>query len=107
MKKAIWLSYDLGVQGDYEGLYQWLDARGAIECGDSLAFFELESDGTPIPDQVKKELEGVIKADAKARIYIVWRQDRSVKGRFIFGRRKAAPWSGYAPKASVEEGEGA
>jgi hypothetical protein len=107
VKKAIWLSYDLGVQGDYESLYQWLDSRGAIECGDSLAFFQLVSDGTPIPDQVKKDLEGTIKADSKARIYIIWRQENSVKGKFIFGQHKAPPWSGYAPKPSAEESEGA
>jgi hypothetical protein len=105
MKKAIWLSYDLGVQGDYESLYQWLDSRGAVECGDSLAFFWLDSDGTAIPEQIKKDLEGAIKADSKARIYIIWRQDNSVRGKFIFGRHKAPPWSGYAPKPSVEESE--
>lgn len=38
MKKAIWISYDLGVKGDYEGLYAWLDDHKAIECGDSVAF---------------------------------------------------------------------
>ena len=24
MKKAIWISYDLGIGGDYDGLYRWL-----------------------------------------------------------------------------------
>ncbi len=42
MKKTIWLSYDLGVKGDYEGLYAWLDDHGAIECGESVAFFNFE-----------------------------------------------------------------
>ncbi len=27
MKKALWISYDIGVRGDYEGLYAWLDSR--------------------------------------------------------------------------------
>ena len=39
MKQAIWLSYDLGVRGDYEGLYAWLDKHQAKECGDNIAYF--------------------------------------------------------------------
>ena len=103
MAKAIWLSYDLGIQGDYESLYQWLDSQGAIECGDGVGFFKFESDSTSIPDPIKKKLEGTIKTDSKARIYIIWRQERSLKGKFIFGQRKAPPWSGYAPKPATEE----
>jgi hypothetical protein len=34
-----WLSFDLGVRGDYEALYEWLDALDAKECGDSVATF--------------------------------------------------------------------
>jgi hypothetical protein len=36
-ERTIWLSYDMGVRGDYEGLYAWLDKHTARECGDSLA----------------------------------------------------------------------
>jgi hypothetical protein len=32
MKKAVWISFDLGVQGDYEGLYGWLDRLDAQTC---------------------------------------------------------------------------
>lgn len=35
MKQLIWISYDLGVSGDYENLYAWLDDHGAKECGQS------------------------------------------------------------------------
>lgn len=35
--KRVWISYDLGVQADYDGLYQWLDEHKARECGDSVA----------------------------------------------------------------------
>lgn len=105
MKKAVWLSFDLGVQGDYEGLYQWLDAREAIECGDSVAFLKLESDGIDLPGEVKKSLQESIEVDAKTRIYIIYRKDKSIKGSFIFGQRKASPWAGFAPRATVEEDE--
>lgn len=39
MTKAIWISYDLGIGGDYDGLYRWLANHKAVECGDGLAFF--------------------------------------------------------------------
>lgn len=42
MEKAVWITYDLGVQGDYKGLYAWLDDHQATECGDSTAFFNYE-----------------------------------------------------------------
>lgn len=29
----MWLGYDLGVKGDYPGLYAILDDHDAIECG--------------------------------------------------------------------------
>jgi hypothetical protein len=35
MNSAVWISYDLGVQADYEGMYAWLDEHQAKECGDS------------------------------------------------------------------------
>ena len=32
---TVWISYDLGIRGDYEGLYAWLDSHRAKECGDA------------------------------------------------------------------------
>ena len=46
MESAVWISYDLGVQADYEGMYSWLDEHQAKECGDSLAFFNYEYSGS-------------------------------------------------------------
>ena len=37
-KARFWLSYDLGINGDYDGLYRWLDRQGAKECGSSMAY---------------------------------------------------------------------
>jgi hypothetical protein len=105
MKKAVWLPFDLGVKGDYESLYQWLDTREAIECGDNVAFFNHESDGIDIPGEIKRSLLESIQVDAKTRVYIIYRQDKAIKGRFLFGGRKAPPWSGAAPKLSAEEDE--
>jgi hypothetical protein len=35
--KRYWLSFDLGLRGNYDSLYEWLDAHSASESGDSLA----------------------------------------------------------------------
>ena len=37
MHTVMWMAYDLGVKGDYEGLYAWLDDHSAAECGNSVA----------------------------------------------------------------------
>lgn len=97
MKQAIWISYDFGVRGDYEGMYAWLDANGALECGDNLALVHYEFTGDLISD-LQRELQTAVEVTRKTRIYVIWRDAPSgkLKGRFIFGTRKAAPWTGYA-----------
>lgn len=106
MKKALWISYDIGVRGDYEGLYAWLDSKGAIECGDGLAFFTYETDGDIIKS-LKKEIEEAVEITKKMRIYVIYRdaETNKMKGKFVFGSRKAAPWTGCAgvPGQTVEE----
>ena len=42
MNQVLWISYDLGVKGDYEGLYAWLEDHNAEECGNSVAFLHYE-----------------------------------------------------------------
>ena len=96
-KKAIWLSYDFGLNGPYDDLYYWLDLRDAKECGDSIAFFEYSNTGNLL-ERLKKDISKNIKLRPKDRIYIIYRQDGLVKGAFLFGRRKAAPWKGIAER---------
>lgn len=107
MKKAIWISFDLGVRGDYEGLYTWLDSKEAIECGDSFAFFNYDVSGD-IAESLKKEIEENVQTNKKTRIYIIFRDTKTkkMKGKFIFGNRKSAPWTGYSDsQAQTEEEE--
>lgn len=107
MKKAIWLSYDIGVRGDYEALYSWLDGKGAIECGDSLAFFIFEAEGDFL-GALKKELAETLDIAKRMRFYVVYRDTSTnkVKGNFLFGARKAPPWAGHAmPAESAVEDE--
>jgi len=87
-KKRIWLSYDLGLRGDYQSLYEWLDARGAKECGDSIATFMTDRTS----DELQAELRALLGTNSKARIYIITREKG---GRFLLGNRKAAAWAGF------------
>ena len=107
MQSAIWLSFDLGVRGDYEGIYAWLDSNGAIECGDSMAHLKYEHSGDLITD-LKADLKNSVGITKKTRIYIIYRDTEkdTWKGKFIIGTRKAAPWSGFGSSGEQdEEGE--
>lgn len=92
-----WLSYDLGFDGDYQGLYSWLDSVGAIECGDSLAFFENEYVSDPLKSMLP-DLKKHTKLGKNARLYIIYvdKESGKTKGKFLLGKRKRAPWVNYS-----------
>jgi hypothetical protein len=93
-----WLSFDLGLHGDYDALYGWLDKLGALECGDSMATFKSEKSRS----QLARELKTLLDEKKNPRIYIV---SKNTGGKFVLGRRKArSPWTGYA-EISVSGGE--
>jgi hypothetical protein len=94
MEKMVWISYDLGVKGDYKGLYAWLDNHNAKECGNSVAALEYAHEKSLI-EELQEDLSQNISIAKHDRIYVIWREDRKIKGKFLFGKRKAAPWSGY------------
>jgi len=107
MKKAIWISYDLGIGGDYEGLYRWLANRGAVECGDGVAFFNYApKDLSKLLDELKMEIKSNVSITKKTRIYCIRKVENKVKGSFLFGSRKGNPWEGYGDvDKDVEDGE--
>jgi hypothetical protein len=84
-----WISYDLGLQGDYDQLYAWLDKNGAKECGDSVATFLSKLSR----EEVVKQLSRVLEPKRNPRVYIITMKNG---GKFVFGKRKVAPWTGYA-----------
>src|SRR5712664_472867 len=105
MVKTIWLSYDLGVKGDYPTLYAWLDAHSAMECGPGLAVlkYEVAVDESP-PDKLKADLQASVDFGKTGRVYVVWKNEQGlVKGRFIVGSRKSAPWQGYGNTVSEDD----
>src|SRR5579875_66691 len=90
--QRFWLSYDLGIRGDYSALYEWLDSKNASECGDSLATFR----SGQTREELEAELKGLLSEDSRARVYIIAPEDENHwSGRFIIGKRKSAPWAGY------------
>ena len=105
MKSRIWLSYDLGVRGDYEGMYAFLDEFDAKECGDSTS-----SCMFPYNRDLLAELKAAIKKNVtlgpRARIYVIFPgPNGKFKGKFLFGRRKPPVWAGYSGQGSDEEDE--
>jgi hypothetical protein len=101
-KQKVWLCFDLGVRGDYESLYAWLDRHGAKECGDSLAWFPYEDSGE-IEEDLRRDLKEAVAIDKKSRIYLIRFSGGKFRGRFLFGSRRSAPWAGYAPSEEPEE----
>ena len=87
-------------------MYAWLDARKAKECGDSLAYASYEVEGDLIESLVN-DLKAAVEVTKKTRIYVIWQDpdSRKMKGRFIFGGRKAPPWTGYgaSPEQAVPD----
>jgi hypothetical protein len=102
MKNFVWVSFDLGVKGDYEGMYAWLDSHGAKECGDGLACFWYEHGGKLLP-RLTKDFRDHVTIDSRSRIYVIQLVEGEMKGKFIIGRRRNPPWSGFAPAGEQSE----
>jgi hypothetical protein len=92
-----WLCFDLGLRGEYDERYSWLDNQKAQECGDGVATFKTDKSR----DEIKRELGKILGRQTKARIYLILLHK---SGKFIFGSRKVAPWSGYG-RVLMESGD--
>ena len=66
MKSTIWISYDLGVNGDYDGLYAWLDIQGAKECGSSVAYLTYHH-VDDLMESLRSEIAGAVSLDKRSR----------------------------------------
>lgn len=110
MKKTIWISFDFGMKGDYDGLYKWLDKNDASERGYGLALVKnIEVPGSikskDKPDleflkYIKNQLSKNVKIGTNDRIYMIWNSvnQNAARGGFLFGNKKPSPWEGYAQK---------
>ena len=114
VRKAIWISYDFGLRGDYNGLYTWLDNNNALECGQGLAFLKYRAlkdlDSKELMKEVLADLKKNVKLSKTDRIYIICKESTTnkIKGDFMNGGRKAASWEGYgnlSNQGAEDEGE--
>lgn len=104
---TIWISYDLGVSGDYEGIYAWLDDHDAQECGSSVAFVKHYDHGNEdLMDALKKDIHDAVNLDKRSRIYVIRRTEMGKqKGSYLIGRRKGSPWEGYGQQEETSDDE--
>lgn len=105
MQSTIWLSYDLGVSGDYEGLYSWLENHGAKECGSSVAFlknYEFEGD---LLESLEADVRDAVTLNRRSRIYVIFDDDGRLRGQYVVGKRKAPPWTGFGDELEQEADE--
>jgi len=92
-----WLSFDLGLMGDYSHFYKWLDEQNAEECGSGTAAIV----STTSMDRFVGEIREVLKETPRARVYLLSRlPDGRFGGKFVVGARRKAPWAGFAVRAS-------
>lgn len=112
MKRRLWLSYDLGLNGDYPGLYRFLDNHEAQEIGNSAATFMFECDADDddeFIDILKESIVNSLNSTNNVRIYVIRAQRDDgkiisrVTGSFLLGRRKSNPWEGYGDNANQED----
>ncbi len=103
--KAFWVSYDLGLKGDYTGMYKFLDTLKAKECGDSMAYFNLPlGNNGDYAQVINDKLKEQVTLSVSDRVYLIYLDDnKKVKGKFLSGSRKRAPWEGYSTSESQTE----
>ena len=92
-----WISFDLGLMGDYSHFYKWLDEQEAQECGSGTASIISNKS----LDAIVSAMRDALQETPRARVYILARQpDGRFGGKFVIGGRRKAPWSGFAVRAS-------
>ena len=96
MKQIVWLSYDIGEDGDFSNLYSWLKEHDAQECGNSVAFFTFESEASDFDgfmEELMQSIEHEVNLTEGNRLYAISKKGEHMAGRFIYGRRKeSTPW---------------
>lgn len=104
MKSAIWISFDFGVRGDYEGMFTWFDEHKAKECGSNLAFllYEYKKD---LIKELKADLKNALDITKRTRIYSIHLdpERKKMKGTWLYGGRKTPPWTGFAQGPQEED----
>lgn len=107
MKQWIMINYDLGLKGDYQNLYRFLDNYKALDCGNCNAALQIEvseNNFDVICNEIKKKIESEVDISSNDRIYLtVTDSQNQMRGKFLFGLRKRAVWEGYGNIHPEEE----
>lgn len=103
--KVLWLVYDFDIGGEFEELYTLLDSLGAKECGNGVA--SISSWSIESLEELKIQISSIVTIREKDRIYIIYRdlESTKMKGKFLFGKRKRNPWTGYGVELEEEDEE--
>jgi hypothetical protein len=102
-EQRIWICFDLGARGDLDGLYTWLDAYDAKECGENTSVLKYEYTSDLIKE-LGEEIKKNVELDARSRIYVIHETiSGGMRGQFIIGNRKPAPWYGFAEGVDIDE----
>lgn len=114
MNKQLYLSYDMSFAGDFNNLYQWLDAHDAMECGDNFCRLSFPYSGEldckesvmSFLDALKTDMTSHITFSGNDRIYVLFpstmKGSPDMVGTFLIGQRHDAPWTGRAKKTNLE-----
>ncbi len=96
-EKTIWLSFDLGIRGDYPNLYKFFDEHHAEACGGTLAVMKYAF-ASDLVSELKADLSKRLTLKSTDQIYLIYRDDETarIKGLFLFGVRSKPAWEGYA-----------
>lgn len=99
MKIWVMLNYDLGLKGDYQSLYRFLDNHRALDCGNCNAAFEVQVSFDTF-DEICEEIRTLLSKEVvfsqTDRIYLtVTDKHKQMRGKFLFGGRRRAVWEGY------------
>lgn len=102
--QAVWLSYDLGIPGDYDVLYSWFDQHDAKVCGRNVAFLNY-SYRENFKEELTEELRPMAEPTRKACMYAIYYDihEQKIKGTYLVGRRRWTPWHGYAEIAAKDD----
>lgn len=99
-KTKIWISYDLGINGDYQSLYTWLDNHKAEECGDSVAVLKEYAYTGDLKAYVTNDIQNHVQLKKTDRVYLFCANP--VLAGFIIGGRKRSPWIGYSVEGNAQ-----
>lgn len=92
---TFWIMFDLGVKGDYQNAYRWLDNHKAVECGNDLAAVPDYSYAEDFLKELTADLSSSINIEKKDKIYVIYKNESGQPvGKFIFGNRRFPRWAG-------------